>query len=327
MTRFADPAAPGRLRRLALTAVPPLLLLIVPMALVGLYGERLPDRAYVDNWAANPEYTLTWEGWISRHRSSLLLFEAALVIPFLRYWRLPQIQRGMVIFSFVVGASFSVSATLWVTTLVDAPGPTARPAWHLVVEIAASAVAAVLGYLAAGPVPSPPEATDTPPPDAPAMALGPYQRVLFVTSTWSARRLLVAAALGAVTALTLPIGSLTWQGTAWLGLWTILEAAQARTRLQIDSSGITVRASWLPFLRRTVPYSLVRFAEARSEPPSGRFKLDDSAAGWGIVSGKGPVLVLSLSDDRWFVYSTRAAESAAALVNGWLSRQRQGETA
>ncbi|MFI7705849.1 hypothetical protein [Nonomuraea sp. NPDC049480] len=327
MSRLADPAAPGRLRRLILTAVPPLLLLIVPMVLVGLYEERLPDRAYVDNWAANTEYAPTWEGWLSQHRFSLLLFEAALVVPFLRCWRLPQLQRGLVIYSFIIGASLSVSATLGLMLLVDAPGPTARPAWHLAVEIAATAAAAALGYLAAGRLPSPPEATAAPPPHAPAMALGPFQRVIFVTSAWSARRLLVAAVLGAVTALTVSNFSSRWQGTALLALWTIFEVAQARTRLQIDNSGITVRPSWLPILRRTVPYSLVRFAEARSEPPPGRYKLDDGEAGWGIVSGKGPVLALSLTDDRWFVYSTREAETAAALVNGWLSRQRQGETA
>ncbi|MGI5286106.1 hypothetical protein ACQEVF_22595 [Nonomuraea polychroma] len=327
MSRFADPAAPGRLRRLTLTAVPPLLLLIVPAALVGLYGERLPDRAYVDNWAANPQYAPTWDGWLSGQRFSLLLFEAALVLPFLRYWRVPQAQRIMVALSFLVGASLSVSAALWLTMLVDASGPLARPAWHLPVEIGATAAAALLGYLAAGPMPSPPEATATPPADAPTMALGPYQRVLFVTSAWSRRGLLVAVALGTIAALTLSNGSSAWQGTALLALWTIFAAVQARTRLQIDGSGITVRASWLPVLRRTVPYSLVRFAEARSEAPPGRYKLDDSEAGWGVVSGKGPVLALSLSDDRWFVYSTREAETAAALVNGWLSRQRQRETA
>lgn len=159
------------------------------------------------------------------------------------------------------------------------------------------------------------------------MALGPFQRVMFVTSAWSTRRLLVAAVLGVVTALTVSNFPNVWQGTALLALWTIFEAAQARTRLQIDGSGITVRPSWLPVLRRTVPYSLVRFAEARSDAPSGRYKLDDDEAGWGVVSGKGPVLAVSLTDDRWFVYSTREAETAAALVNGWLSRHRQGETA
>ncbi|MEU7856214.1 hypothetical protein [Nonomuraea sp. NPDC049141] len=327
MSRFTDLAAPGRLHRLILTAVPPLLMLIVPTVLVGIYGGRLPDRAYVDSWATTTEYAPTWEDWVSQHRFSLVLFEAALLVPFLRCWRLPQAQRAMVILSFVVGVSVSVSGALWLMTLLDAPGPMPRPAWHLAVEIAATVAAAVLGYLAAGRLPSPPEATAAPPPHTPAMELGPSQRIMFVTSSWSARRLVVAAVLGAVTALSVDNFSDAWQGTALLALWTIFEAAQTRTRLQIDASGITVRPSWLPVLRRTVPYSSVRFAEARSEPPPGRYKLDDGEAGWGVVTGKGPVLVLSLTDDRRFVYSTRAAETAAALVNGWLSRQRQGETA
>ncbi|WP_188194198.1 hypothetical protein [Nonomuraea sp. SYSU D8015] len=327
MARFADPAAPGRLRRLILTGLPPLLVPIVPMVLVALYGERLPDRAYVDIWAVNTEYAPTWQDWLSKLGFPVLLFEVTLVVPFLRYWRLPQVQRVVVSLSFITGTSLSVSAALWVTMLVDAPGPMARPPWHLPVEIAATAAAAVLGYLAAGPLPSPPETTAAPPSHAPAMALGPSQRVMFVTSAWSARRLMVAATLGTVTVLAATNASGAWQGTALLALWTVVETAQARTRLQIDSSGITVSASWLPILRRTVPFSSVRFAEARSEAPPGRYKMDDSQAGWGIVSGKGPVLAVSLTDDRWFVYSTREAETAAALVNGWLSRQRQGETA
>ncbi|MBF8191104.1 hypothetical protein ITP53_36430 [Nonomuraea sp. K274] len=327
MSHFPDTAAPGRLRRLALTVVPPLLLLIVPMALVGVYGGRLPDRAYVESWATLPQYAPTWEGWLSGRRFSLVWFEVALVVPFVYYWRLPQLQRAMVIFSFVVGVYMSVSAALWLMLLVDAQGTLTRPAWHVAVEIAAAVAAAGLGYLAAGPTPSPPEVTATPPPHTLTMALGPSQRVLFVTSAWSGRRLLVAAAFGTAAVLSLSVGSHAWIGTLMLALMAIFEAAQARTRLQIDGSGITVLASWLPILRRTVPYSSVRFAEARSEPLPGRYRLGDSASGWGMVSGKGPVLALSLSDDRWFVYSTREAETAAALVNGWLIRQRQGETA
>ncbi|MCA2229856.1 hypothetical protein [Nonomuraea aurantiaca] len=327
MSRHTDIAAPGRLRRLALTAVPPLLVLLVPMTLVGLYGERLPARAYIESWAVHTGYAPTWKGWLSGRCFTLVWFEVTLLLPFLRYWRLPQPQRGMVILSFVIAASLSASTVLAMTALLDSPGPVTRPAWHLGAEIAVTVVAAALGYRAAGPIPSPPAVMSAPPSHAPTMALGRHQRILFVTSTWSLRRLLLAAILGALAVLSVGNGSDAWQGTALLALWALFEAAQARTSLQIDGSGITVRASGLPVLRRRVPYSLIRFAEARSRAPEGRYKLDDSSSGWGVVNGRAPVLVLSLSDDRSFVYSTREAQTAAALVNGWLSRQRLEETA
>ncbi|MER6174387.1 hypothetical protein [Streptosporangium sp. NPDC001681] len=323
-----DHAAPGRVRRLILTAAGPLLLLIVPMALVTLYGERLPDRVYLQNWAIDTGHEPTWQGWVSQPLwGAMVWLEALLIVSFLRHWRLPQVQRALVAGSFLIGVAAPVSGALWLLMLVDAPGPVARPAWLLMVEIAAAAGALALGWAAAGPLPPAPETTAAPPPHAPTMTLGPWQRAMFVTSAWSARRLLVAAVLAAVTAWTVSEGSGAWQGTTVLALWTVFEMAQARTRLQIDGSGVTVRVPWLPALRRTVPYPRIRFAEARSEAPDGRYKLDDSDAGWGVVGGKGPVLVLSLSDGRRFVYSTREAETAAALVNGWLSRQRQGETA
>ncbi|WP_031157848.1 hypothetical protein [Streptosporangium roseum] len=325
--RYPDHAAPGRLRRLILTTAPPLLLLVVPMVLVALYGERLPDRVYIGNWAIDTKYEPTWQGWTSQPLFGAVMWcEALLVFAFLRYWRLPQVQRGLVVGSFLIGVAVPVSGALWLLALVDAPSVMARPAWHLAVEIAVTAGALALGWVAAGPLPPAPVATAAPPSHAPTMALGPWQRAMFVTSAWSARRLLVAAVMAALTAWAVSNAFGGWQGVALLALLTIFEAAQARTYLQIDGSGITVSLPWLPGLRRTVPYPRVRFAEAMSEPPPGRYKLDDGEAGWGIVSGKGPVLALSLSDDRWFVYSTREAETAAALINGWLSRQRQ-ETA
>ncbi|MDH2428745.1 hypothetical protein [Sphaerisporangium sp. TRM90804] len=322
--RYDDHAAPGRLRRLVLTAAGPLLLLAVPMTVVALYGERLPDRVHIQNWAINTRDAATWHGWVSQPLWGVMVwFEALFLLSFLCNWRLPQVQRGLVVGSFVIGVAVPVSGALSLL----APAVAARPAWYLPVEIAAMLGALALGWVAAGPLPSAPVVTATPPPHAPTMALSPGQRAMFVTYAWSKRKLLVAAVLAAVTALTVSNGSSAWQGTAWLALWTVFELAQARTRLQIDGSGVTVRLPWLPALRRTVPYAMVRFAEARSEAPPGKYKLEDREAGWGVVSGKGPVLALSLSDDRWFVYSTHEAQTAASLVNGWLSRDRQAGTA
>jgi hypothetical protein len=303
VSRSTDPAAPGRRRRLALTAVPPLLLLLVPLL-------STPYPAGVTT--------------LGGPFLSTVLIEATVLIPFLRYWRLAPLQRALVVLSFTVSGSSTVSGVLWWRSVVGAPAPS--PGWRLAVEVAGIVAPAALGYLVAGrprPVPEPPAAL---PAHAPTMILGPRQRTIFVASTWSPRRLLSAAALAAVTVLTVFNGSAAWQGTALLAVWTLLEAAQARTRLHIDDSGVTLRLPWLPVLRRTVPFAGVRFAEADQQAPEGRFKLDDSPAGWGVLNGTGPVLALALTDDRWFVYSTPEADTAAALVNGCLTRQRQGDT-
>ncbi|MCG5219478.1 hypothetical protein [Streptosporangium sp. KLBMP 9127] len=300
------------------------------MTLVALYGEHLPDRVYIHNWAIDTDYE-PWRGWLSQPLFGVALWlEALITVAFLASWRLPKAQRCLVVCSFFIGVAIPVSAALWWLTLINAPGAVARPLWHLPVEIAVTAGALALGWMAAGPLPPAPEAHTAPPRHAPTMTLGPWQRAMFVASAWSTRRLLAAAVMAAAIAWVASNGLSGWQDAALLALltlWSIFEMAQTRTRLQIDGSGVTVRVPWLPMLRRTVSYPSIRFAEAMSEAPPGRYKLNDSDAGWGVVSGKGPVLALALADGRYFIYSTREAKTAAALVNGWLNRQRQGETA
>ncbi|MFD1500667.1 hypothetical protein, partial [Streptosporangium lutulentum] len=201
-------------------------------------------------------------------------------------------------------------------------------------EAGVAAGALALGRIAAGPLPPEPRAVTPPPPHAPSMPLAPYQRAVFTASAWSVRPLLVAVAL---TALIMWVGveryadghDITLIGFAgWysmIGLvFPLFIAAPAYTRVQIDGSGVTVRVPMLPVLSRTVPYEGIRFAEVGSESPPGRYRLSDTDSGWGVVTGKGPVLVVSLADSRSFVYSTREAETAARLINGWLNRQRGG---
>ncbi|MGC5013308.1 hypothetical protein ACLQ2R_21330 [Streptosporangium sp. DT93] len=341
----ADHTAPRRIRRLILTILGPVFLLVLPLAVVRLYGDDLPGHVFFVGWPVDPRYELTWRGVSSQPAFGVMMWlEVLLVVPFVYYWRLPRIQRGLVALGFAVGLAFPVSGVL--SVLAPASGSGARPAWHLAVEIVVFAGAFALGRVAAGPLPQPPEVTAAPPPHAPAMALGPRQRVLFTTSTWSVRTLLVAAALSVFTVSVVLWDDLEWWREASLTGMTLFVAAQARTRLQIDGSGVTLRVPWMPVLSRTVSYALIRFAEAGNEPPPrrhgrppevgaekaggpppGRYGLGDSPEGWGAVSGKGPVLALSLADDRWFVCSTREARDAAALVNGELSRRRQVETA
>ncbi|MGV9303502.1 hypothetical protein ACWDLG_09040 [Nonomuraea sp. NPDC003727] len=326
MSPSTDFAAQRRPRRLVLTVLGPLLVFIVPMLLVGLLGERLPDRVTVNHWSFDTRIEFTWRDWSAQPVFGVMVWmEALLVITFLRYWRVPVVQRLLVAIGFVVGLTIPVAFMTWSLGLVDVLGDAAPPGRPVTVEIAGTLGAFALGWMAAGPSPAHPEARSAPPPHVNAMAIGPWQRVMFVTSAWSVRSLLIGALLAAAAVWVAVQAYTGWLGVALLALWTVVETAQARTRLQIDGSGVTMTLPWLR-LRRTVPWARIRFAEARPEAPAGRYKLDDREHGWGAVSGRGPVLVLSLADDRSFVYSTPEADTAAALVNGWLIRQRREET-
>ncbi|MFD1538205.1 hypothetical protein [Nonomuraea guangzhouensis] len=327
MSRSTDFAPQRRPRRLVLTALGPLLMLVVPMLLVGLLGERLPDHVTVNRWSFDTRIGFTWQSWSAQPVFGMMVWmEALIVVSFLSYWRVPVAQRVLVAVSFVVGLTIPVACVMWWLGLVDVLGGAARPGWPMVVETAGTLGAFALGWLVAGPLPSPPEAESAPPPYVNAMALGPWQRVMFVTSAWSVRRLLIGALLAAAAVWVAVQAYTGWLGVVLLALWAVVETAQARTRLQIDDSGVTMTLPWLQ-LRRTIPWARIRFAEARPKAPEGSYKLADGGWGWGAVTGRGPVLVLSLADDRSFVYSTQEAGVAAALVNGWLNRQRRGEAA
>ncbi|MFC5833129.1 hypothetical protein [Nonomuraea insulae] len=336
---YEDHAGPGRLRRLALALFGPVVLLVAPMTVVAAYGERLPGRVYVFNWPLDPGgYEPTWDWWTSQPLYGWTLYlEIGMIIAFFYSWRLPQVQRGLVQVGFLLGVAVGISTAVGLLAMVDTPSA-ARPPWLFAAELVIAVASVTLGRAAVGPLPQEPEATLLPPAHVQAMPLTRYQRVLFTTSAWSIRTLVMAAAATALLVwiyvnrladgddrTLLSFGGLYM--TVWVVCWPTLWAAQAYTRLQIDGSGVTVRVPLLPMLSRTVPYARIRFAEARSTPPEGRYKLGDTDSGWGVVSGKGSALVLALADSRSFVYSTREAETAARLVNGWLNRQRGGETA
>ncbi|MGI5160478.1 hypothetical protein [Microbispora sp. CA-102843] len=82
-------------------------------------------------------------------------------------------------------------------------------------------------------------------------------------------------------------------------------------------------SAWHP--RSPVPYDQVLFASVRPRTSGMRTGgMIGGSRGWGYVSGRGPVLALRLTDGREFLYSTRDAETAAALVNASLARARGG---
>ena len=146
---------------------------------------------------------------------------------------------------------------------------------------------------------------------------------MFAVSTWSWRKLRKGTMILLFMVLAVSVGAGGWQGVVGLGLVAVFEMLQVRTRLQIDGTGVEVTLPWLGRLRRAVPYTAC--VSPRSGPESGaRLGLIGGSRGWGYVNGHGPVLALKLTDGREFLYSTRDAETAAALVNGSLNRARQG---
>ncbi|MFI6390932.1 hypothetical protein [Nonomuraea sp. NPDC050540] len=312
---MSDHAARGRLRRLVLAALGPPLVVLVPMVLVATLGERLPERVTVHSWSFGTRIGFTWQEWSAQPVFGMMVWaQALLAVAFLTYWHVPLGQRLVVALGWTVGLLIPVAYGLWALGLTSSLGGEVRLGWPMAAQVAGTVAAFALGWVVAGPLPRHPETDVVPPPWLRAMPIGAAQRVMFVAWAWSVRRLVSGAML---------VGLAMWLGFWPLLAWAVFEAAQARTRLQIDAGGLSVTLPWLG-LRRTVPWTRVRHADVTSEPPKGRYKLDDGSWGWGALAGKGPVLVVSLSDDRRLVYSTSQAGTAAALVNGWLHRLRAG---
>ncbi|WP_405395736.1 hypothetical protein [Microbispora hainanensis] len=151
-----------------------------------------------------------------------------------------------------------------------------------------------------------------PPLGVPLLPLAPGRRAVYAASAWYPRSLLLGAAM-------LAFG---WFGLFNLALMGLAAILSARTRLRIDGGGVEVSLPGLGGLRRVVPYDTVLFASVRPEASGRGLGIIGGSRGWGYVSGREPVLALRLPDGREFLYSTRDAETAAALVNASLARAR-----
>jgi hypothetical protein len=75
-----------------------------------------------------------------------------------------------------------------------------------------------------------------------------------------------------------------------------------------------------------VPYRHVRHAEIAERGPTAGWGLVEKKRHWGYVTGRGPAVVLRLTDDRSFVAGLRDPATAVALINGQLARQRTTDT-
>ncbi|MEO3811748.1 hypothetical protein ABGB17_22365 [Sphaerisporangium sp. B11E5] len=319
----ADLAAPGRVRRLALTVGVPLLVLVVPLVMLALYGERLPDKAYIGRDGIYPQYADDWGTW-GRSRAFAVVFQEAIYLTVFWYnWRWTEMQRFLTVLSIVTSVWASVTDLVDISSLVDATGPVTGPGWAIPVEVAVTAAAGVLGWWAAGPSPTPPQARSAPPPGVPVLALTSGTRAVFTAGSWSRPALAWGAAF-----LTLAVGlsfleAERGHGVVLFGVIGISAILAARTLLRVDGKGVELTLPLVGGLRRAlVPFRAIWFADVR--PAGANPGLYGKSWGFGHVAGPGPVLVLYLTDGRMLVYSTRDAAAGAALVNGILGRERQG---
>ncbi|GIH61024.1 hypothetical protein [Microbispora siamensis] len=315
-----DAGRPGRPRRLALTVAPPLLTLLLLLLLFAVFRDRLPGRAYVSDW--EPRYAPGWGQWLRSAALSIGVFEVVFLAAFTHYWRWPELQRWLVTCSVAMSVSMAAGNAVALTALIDSAGPTAPPAWEVPAEIALTVLGGAAGWWLTGPLPPAPGARTAPPPGVPLLPLAPAQRAVYAVSAWYPRSLLQGAVMLAFGWFGLFNLSRSWQGATLMALMGLIAVLSARTRLRVDGRGVEVSLPWLGGLRRVVPYDTVLFASVLPEASGRGLGMIGSSRGWGYVSGRGPVLALRLTDGREFLYSTRDADTAAALVNASLARAR-----
>ncbi|MGW5264377.1 hypothetical protein ACWEQG_25670 [Microbispora sp. NPDC004025] len=315
-----DTGRPGRPRRLVLTLAPPVLAFLGLLLLYAVFRDRLPDRAYVPG--QEPRWASDWGGWLRSAAFTVGIFEVVFLAAFTHYWRWPGLQRWTATTSSAVGVSMATGNCVAVVTLIDSAGPVALPAWEVPAEIILTLLGGAAGWWLSGPLPPAPGAYTAPPPGVPLLSLAPAQRAVYAVSAWHPRSLLQGAAMLAVAWFGFFNFARSWQGATLLGLMGLTAVLSARTRLRIDGTGVQVSLPGLGGLSRAVPYDTVLFASVRPEASGRGLGMIGGSRGWGYVSGRGPVLALRLTDGREFLYSTRDAEAAAALVNGALTRAR-----
>ncbi|RSM50782.1 hypothetical protein DMA12_01120 [Amycolatopsis balhimycina DSM 5908] len=331
MVDVRDGSGSGRLRRLVLTVAPMACAAAVPWLLVAAYGDRLPDRAYVDGWSrVGPEYAHlapTWSSWSAGWLYGLLwaaLFGAV-------FWRVrqwPHLQRVLAAGGGAAGTTAAVDAVCSVLSVLDVHSYPHQPMswWYDALPPVVGLLGGAVGWFLAGPAPALPEAAEVPAPNLPARRLGRAERAMFSEVVWSVK----ARVAGLVLLVCAPVELLTRYdaGTAVmlpaLGLFMVL---QAKARIRIDGDGVLVTLPLLGRARRRVPYEHVRQAEIAERAPAAGWGLTENKRCRGYVTGRGPAMILRLTGDRPFVVSLRDPVAAVALINGRLARERSTGTA
>ncbi|MET8762916.1 hypothetical protein [Lentzea sp. NPDC004782] len=298
----------------------------VPWLLVAVYGDRLPDHAYVQGWSrVGSGYAYlapTWSSWSAEWLYCLLwaaVFGA--VVWRVRQW--PHLQRVLVAGSWGASTTAALSAAVGVLSVLDVHGYPSQPMawWYDALPPVVGLCGGAVGWLLAGPAPTLPEAAEAPAPDLPARRLGRTERAMFSQVVWSVK----ARVVGLVLVLCAPLALLGMSASGAavmllaLGLFMVL---QATARIQIDSTGVLVTLPLLGRARRRVPYEHVRQAEIAEHAPVAGWGLTENKRCRGYVTGRGPVVILRLTGDRPFIVSLRDPVAAVALINGQLARER-----
>jgi hypothetical protein len=314
-----------------MTVAPMAFAAAAPWLLVTVYEDRLPDHAYVYGWSrVGPQYAYlapTWSSW-SAGWLYCLLYAALLgaVFWWLRRW--PQLQRALVAGSWVISMMITAEAACGVLAMLDVHGYPHQPMawWYSAVQAMVGLLGGAVGWVLAGSVPPLPETADAPPPNLPTRCLGRTERAMFSEVVWSAK----ARAVGVVLLLCVPVVLLLDLYSSSLavvllvlGLGLVL---QAKARIQADGAGVVLTLPLLGRTRRRVPYQHVRHAEIAEHSPVAGWGLAENKRYWGYVAGRGPVMVLRLTDDRPFITSLRDPAAAVALINGQLARERNTGT-
>ncbi|GGM51966.1 hypothetical protein GCM10012275_23640 [Longimycelium tulufanense] len=327
MAGTRDLARKGRARRLVLVLLPFLALAMLPRVLVAHYRDRLPERAYVDGWARMmervPDLAPSWDRWAHNHLG-VLLGAAVIVGLFVWRWEYPTGQRLMVLMSWGGAGSAAVATALKVGAALDATHAAVTLAWWWgLLNFGLMVVGAVVGWLLSGPKPRLPDAMLKPPVTAPRLRLGATERAVFTASLRSTQQLMWGSTfLGlALMASCIDVGP---PGiTPLYMLLGLLMLSQATARLRITREGVCLALPWLGRLTRLVQYRHIQSASVTRQKASLQCL---AGVGDGPVFGytgrTGPALTLHLSDGRRFVATVDDAETAAALVNAELDRQR-----
>jgi hypothetical protein len=200
------------------------------------------------------------------------------------------------------------------------PQAIAAPTWDLWWPLIWLAMLALAVVLVCG-VPPTMTVDRTPDPALPRVQLPDDEPVVW-------RCDLIAVGFGGLAGVMSVLGASSYLANpavaAFCWLLAAVSAAFARTRIQIDESGVRLTPWGLP-LRRLVTYDAIVDARVEMVRPlrwRGRgYHVLPGAAGWIPRTRLG--LVLSMADGRRYGIAMDQAEVAAGIVNAMLDRRRQ----
>ncbi|MFB9909238.1 hypothetical protein [Allokutzneria oryzae] len=315
---------PKFLRRLLLTAAPPLIALgAVRLTQTSLAG-RLPDSLATH---------IGLSGRADRFASTAqFLFATTMMIGLLGAFFLvlvvvmrgnPHGQRFMVTGSFAVSTLLGLLHGVVLLSNLDVADATTVTfsGWGIAVPIVAAVLAGALGYALAGHVPAP-ERTGPLPEDAPRITLAAEERASW-SQTMTTRLPLLGGGVLFVGVLTAAI-SVEWSVAIAL-LPALLLLITSSVRVTVDGAGLSVRLSLVGWPRKRIALSEIKVVHVKTIRPFkdfGGWGYRFNGAASGVVLRTGEALVVELTNGTEFVVTVDNAETGAALLNTLAERSR-----